>query len=240
MKKISIICFVVCFLLTGCHINHKGEMVLKYEHPERYRAGAPEEPISGVSEIDVTWLSGGIDIVYADIPGVRISEEATYALDDTSRLHYYVDDEGCLNIQFCQNGKKYNPQKMENLEGLDKNLTIEVPRGTVLDEIDMDLVSTHVRIDSVACRELNVDGVIADILTDGQAAMPNEINVDGVCCSLTIMAPPTVGMTIEMTGVKKYLNSQFPTRKESGKTIIGDGACKVDIEGVNCTLKINK
>ena len=47
-------------------------------------------------------------------------------------------------------------------------------------------------------------------------------------------------MTIKMSGVKKYLNSQFPTRKEGKKTIIGDGACKIDIEGVNCTLNINK
>ena len=43
-------------------------------------------------------------------------------------------------------------------------------------------------------------------------------------------------------GVKKYLNitSERPTRKEDKKTILGDGACKIDIDGVNCTLNINE
>ena len=45
-----------------------------------------------------------------------------------------------------------------------------------------------------------------------------------------------------MSGVKKSMNinSVRPTRKDGKKTIIGDGACKIDIEGVNCTLNINE
>ena len=240
MKKIAFIVLASC-LLTGCHIfNHKGEVKYSYEHPELYQVGDAtlEQP---VREINLTWLGGQVDIVYADIPDVRIHEEASYALDDTSRMRYYVDDEGCLNIQFCRSGKTYNPRNKESLEGIEKNLTIEVPRGTVLDEIDMDMVSTNVRIDSVASRELTVDGVFFDVFAQ-YPTLPEEISIEGVSGSLTMMAPVEAGMTIEMEGMKKYLNitSERPTRKESRKTILGDGRCKIDVDGVSLTLNINE
>lgn len=240
MKKIAFIVLASC-LLTGCHIiNHKGEVKYNYEHPELYQVGDAtlEQP---VSEIDVTWLGGNVNIVYADIPGVCIREEVPHALDDTARMRYYVDDDGCLNIQFCESGKDYNLRKLESLEGIEKDLTIEVPRGTVLDEIDMDMVSTHVRIDSVTSRELTVDGVFFEVFAQ-YPTLPEEISVEGASGSLTMMAPAEAGMTIEMEGIKKYLNitSERPTRKEGRKTILGDGRCKIDVDGVSLTLNINE
>ena len=234
MKKIALIGLLAC-LMTGCHINRNGEMKFTYEHPERYQMGDAiiSQP---VNDIDVSWLEGDINIVYADHPEVRIYEVLDSTLDDSLCMHWYVDDEGCLDIQFCKSGS----YKTKILNNLGKHLTIEVPRGTVLNEIDMSLVSASVNIDSVVCRELNVDGVAFDVRADLPKALPNEINMEGVDCSLSMCVPHEAGMTIEMSGVKKCLNSQLPTRKEGKKTIIGDGACEIDIEGVNCTLNINK
>ena len=169
---------------------------------------------------------------------IRIDEKTDSALADSLRMHYYVDDEGCLDIQFCKSGC-YSIERLKSIN-YNKRLTIEVPRGMVLNEIDMSLVSASVNIDSVVCRELTVDGVAFDIMADLPKALPNEIDMEGVDCSLSMCVPHEAGMTIEMSGVKKYLNSQLPTRKEGKKTIIGDGACEIDIEGVNCTLNINK
>ena len=235
MKRIALISLLAC-LMTGCHINYKGEMSFTYEHPERYQIG--DAVINqAINEIDINWLEGDIDIVYADNPEVRVYEVTDSILDDSLRMHYYVDDEGCLKIQFCTSGF----HKTKKLNYLGKHLTIEVPRGTVLDEIDFELVSAFVNIDSVACRELKVDGVAFGI-TANYPALPNEINIMGVDCHLNLDTPITSGMTIEMSGVKKYLNitSERPTRKEGKKTILGDGACKIDIEGVNCTLNVNE
>ena len=237
MKKIALIGLLAC-LMAGCHtFNSKGEMKFTYENPERYQVG--DAVISQpVNEIDVTWVEGRIDIVYADHPEVRIYEVLDSTLDDSLRMHWYVDDEGCLDIQFGKSGS-YSIERLKSIN-YNKRLTIEVPRGTVLNEIDMSLVSASVKIDSVVCRELTVDGVAFDVMADLPKALPNEIDMDGVDCSLSMCVPHEAGMTIEMSGVKKYLNSQLPTRKEGTKTIIGDGACEIDIEGVNCTLNINK
>lgn len=237
MKRIALISLLAC-LMAGCHINHKGDIKFKYEHPERYQTG--DAVISQpVSDIDVSWLEGQIDIVYADHPEVRIYEVLDSTLPDSLRMHWHVDDEGCLDIQFCKSGS----YRVEQLKGLNynKHLTIEVPRGTAVDEIDMNLVSANVNIDSVATRELNVDGVFFSV-TAYYPTLPEEINIDGVDGCLNLDTPTTAGMTIEMSGVKKYLNitSERPTRKDGRKTILGDGACEIDINGVNCTLNVNK
>ncbi len=267
MKRITVIGALMAFLLAGC--VHKGNINFTYDHPERYQVGDAEleQP---VKEIDVNWVSGNIDIVYADIPGVRIHEQTVCPLADSLRMRYYVDDEGCLDIQFCQSGIKYNVfdkpsaegksrsvctmprrenegceetnvQKTSTLEDIEKNLTIEVPRGTVLEGIELDGVSTHVRIDSVRSRKLDVAGVWFDV-TAQYPELPEEIDIDGVDGNLTLMVPSSAGMTIEMNGVNKHLNvtSERPTRKEGGKTVIGDGSCGIDIDGVSITLNINE
>ena len=234
MKRIALISLLAC-LMAGCNINYNGEMNYTYEHPERYQIGDAviSQPIT---DIDISWLAGEINIIYVDHPEVRIYEKSDSTLDDSLRMHYYVDDEGGLNIQFCASGF-YKTKRLNNLR---KNLTIEVPRGTVLDEIDMSLVSAVVDIDSVVYRELHVDGVDFDIAADFPETLPGEINIEGVNCSLSMMVPTSAGMTINMSGVKRNLNSQLPIRKDGKKTIIGDGACDIDIEGVDCTLNINK
>ena len=235
MKKIALIALAAC-LMAGCHINYKGDMKYSYEHPERYQMGDAVLNQS-INELDINWLEGDINIVYADHPEVRIYEKMDSVLDDSLRMHWYVNDEGCLDIQFCKSGF----YKTKSLNNLGKHLTIEVPRGISLDEINFELVSASVKIDSVVSRELNVEGVAFDI-TANYPTLPDEINIEGVDSHLNLQSPSTAGMTIEMSGVKKSMNinSVRPTRKDGKKTIIGDGACKIDIEGVNCTLNINE
>lgn len=234
MKKLALISLLAC-LMTGCHINLNGETKWTYEHPERYTVG-DATLTQTINDIDISWLEGNIDIVYADHPDVRIYEVTDSALSDSLRMHWYVDDDGCLDIRFCKSGS----YKTNHLNNLGKRLTVEVPRGTVLNAIDMDIVSASVKIDSVVCNELSVDGISFDILASYQERLPNEIDIDGVNCEININMASNAGMTIDMDGVKSNLNCSIPSTKSGKKTVIGDGACKVDFDGVNCTLNINK
>ena len=236
MKRITIISAIVALLMTGCHISSSGEMKMTYEHPERYQMG--DAVISQpVRDIAIGWLEGDIDIVYADHPEVRIYEKTDSTLSDSVRMHWYVDDKGCLDLRFCKSGS----YKTKQLNNLGKHLTIEVPRDIDLDKIDFELVSANIRIDSVVSRELNVEGVSFGI-TGNYPVLPNKIDLEGVDCHLNLQTPTTAGMTIEMSGVSKDLNitSERPTRKEGKKTILGDGACEIEVEGVSCTLNINE
>ena len=232
-----IIAVMAGVLFAACGENTKID--IKYDHPERYSVGDAtlSQPISAIS---VDWVCGNVDIRYTDDTAVRVYEEMQEGflpLTDSLRLRYYVDEEGELEIQYCGNGK-YRYGDMKNLR---KHLNIEVPRGTVLDDIDIDGVETGVIVGQVLSRELTVDGVKVNVNADYPDALPNEIDIDGVQCLLALhVVPETAGLTIEMSGIKPFLSCDLPSRKEGEKTIVGDGRCKVDADGVGIKLSIRE
>ena len=152
-------------------------------------------------------------------------------------MRYYVDEEGELEIQYCGHGKYRNG----DLKNIRKHLVVEVPRGTVLDDIDIDGVETGVIIENVASRKLTVDGVKVNVNANYPNTLPNEIDVDGVQCLLALhVVPETAGLTIGMSGIKPWLTCDLPSRKEGEKTIVGDGRCKVEADGVGVKLSIRE
>lgn len=221
----------VSLLLTSCRYN--GNVKFGYHHSDRYSVGDAtiEQPISDIS---VDWFSGSVNICYSDNPEVRIYEEADTTLNDTLLMRHYVDEEGKLNIQYCQNGISLNTKKLRNLN---KRLTIEVPRSIPLDEIEIDAVNVNVDIDSVASRELTVDGVNSNVKAF-YPTLPDEIHIDGVNSKLVLHVPITAGMTVDMDGVNTDFQSDLPTGKTGKKHTLGDGKCKLDIDAVNCSLNI--
>ena len=238
MKRIAfIIAVMASVLFAACGENTKID--IKYDHPERYSVGDAtlSQPISGIS---VDWLFGDMEIVYTDDSAVRIHEEMQEGflpLTDSLRMRYYVDEEGELEIQYCGHGK----YRYGDLKNIRKHLVVEVPRGKVLDEISIDGVETGVIVGQVLSRELTVDGVKVSVNADYPDTLPNEIDVDGVQCLLALhVVPETAGLTIEMSGIKPFLSCDLPSRKEGEKTIVGDGRCKVDADGVGIKLSIRE
>lgn len=233
MKRIAFIALMASVLFAACGENTKID--IKYEHPERYSVGDATltQPISSIS---VDWLFGDVDIRYTDNPAVRIYEEAQ-GLTDSLRMRYYVDEEGELEIQYCGNGK----YRYGDLKNMRKHLYIEVPRGMELKDIDIDGVEVRVIIKNVVSRELTVDGVKINVNADYHDALPDEIDIDGVQCLLALhVVPETAGLTIEMSGIKPFLSCDLPSRKEDEKTIVGDGRCKVEADGVGIKLSIRE
>ena len=238
MKRIAfIIAVMASVLFAACGENTKID--IKYDHPERYSVGDAtlSQPISGIS---VDWLFGDMEIVYTDDSAVRIHEEMQEGflpLTDSLCMRYYVDEEGELEIQYCGHGK----YRYGDLKNIRKHLVVEVPRGKVLDEISIDGVETGVIVGQVLSRELTVDGVKVSVNADYPDTLPNEIDVDGVQCLLALhVVPETAGLTIEMSGIKPFLSCDLPSRKEGEKTIVGDGRCKVESDGVDVHLSIRE
>ena len=238
MKRIAFVMVAVMasVLFAACGENTKID--IKYEHPERYSVGDAtlSRPISSIS---VDWLFGNVDIVYSDDSAVRIHEEIQEGflpLTDSLRMRYYVDEDGELEIQYCGHGK----YRYGDLKNIRKHLVVEVPRSTVLDDIDIDGVEAGVIIENVLSREVNVDGVKVNVNADYPDTLPDEIDLDGVSCLMALHVQPTAGLTIEMSGVKPWLTCDLPSRKEDKTTIVGDGKCKVDADGVDVKLSIRE
>lgn len=237
MKRIALIAAMASLLMVACGENTKNN--IEYDHPERYSVGDAtlQQPISGIS---VDWLFGDMEIVYTDDSAMRIHEEMQEGflpLTDSLRMRYYVDEEGKLEIQYCGHGK----YRYGDLKNIRKHLVVEVPRSTVLDDIDIDGVETEVVVAQVLSRELTVDGVKVSVNADYPDALPNEIDIDGVQSLLVLhVVPETAGLTIEMSGVKPFLSCDLPSHKEGEKTIVGDGRCKVEADGVDVHLSVRE
>lgn len=237
MKRIALIAVMATVLMVACGENTKID--IKYDHPERYSVGDAtlQQPIRGIS---VDWLFGNMEILYTDDSAVRIHEEIQEGflpLTDSLRMRYYVDEEGELEIQYCGHGK----YRYGDLKNIRKHLVVEVPRGTVLDDIDIDGVESGVIIENVLSRELTVDGVKINVNANYPNTLPDEIDVDGVQCLLALhVVPETAGLTIGMSGIKPWLTCDLPSRKEGEKTIVGDGRCKVEADGVGVKLSIRE
>lgn len=238
MKRIAFVMAVMASVLfAACGENTKID--IKYEHPERYSVGDAtlSQPVSSIS---VDWLFGNVDIVYSDDSAVRIHEEMQEGflpLTDSLQMRYYVDEEGELEIQYCGHGK----YRYGDLKNIRKHLVVEVPRSTVLDDIDIDGVEAGVIIENVLSREVNVDGVKINVNADYPESLPNEIDIDGVQSLLVLhVVPETAGLTIGMSGIKPFLSCDLPSRKEGEKTIVGDGRCKVEADGVGIKLSIRE
>ncbi len=224
-------------LFAACGENTKID--IKYDHPERYSVGDAtlSQPISGIS---VDWVCGNVDIRYTDDTAVRIYEEIQEGflpLNDSLRMFYLVDEDGELEIRFC-GPYKYRYGDMKNLR---KHLHIEVPHGMELQDIDIDGLETGVVIENVVSRELTVDGVKNNVNADYHDTLPDEIDIDGLQCLLALhVVPETAGLTIGMSGIKPFLSCDLPSRKEGEKTIVGDGRCKVEADGVGIKLSIRE
>lgn len=237
MKRIALIAVMATVLMVACGENTKID--IKYDHPERYSVGDAtlQQPISSIS---VDWLFGNMEILYTDDSAVRIHEEIQEGflpLTDSLRMRYYVDEEGELEIQYCGHGK----YRYGDLKNIRKHLVVKVPRGTMLDEIDIDGVEAGVIIENVASRKLTVDGVKVNVNANYPNTLPDEIDIDGVQCLLALhVVPETAGLTIGMSGIKPWLTCDLPSRKEGEKTIVGDGRCKVEADGVGVKLSIRE
>lgn len=238
MKRIAFVMAVMAsVLLAACGENTKID--IKYDHPELYSVGDAtlSQPISGIS---VDWVCGNVDIRYTDDSAVRIYEEIQKGflpLTDSLRMYYLVDEDGELEIRFC-GPYKYRYGDMKNLR---KHLNIEVPRGMELKDIEIDGLETGVVIENVVSRELTVDGVKINVNAYYPDALPDEIDIDGLQCLLALhVVPETAGLSIEMSGLKPWFTCDLPSRKEGGKTIVGDGRCKVESDGVDVKLSIRE
>ena len=86
-----------------------------------------------------------------------------------------------------------------------------------------------------------VNGVKINVHAYYPESLPYEIDIDGVQCLLALhVVPETAGLSIEMSGIKPFLSCDLPSRKEGEKTIVGDGRCKVEADGVGIKLSIRE
>lgn len=140
-KTILTALLIICLsavMLSGCHFYSSfgisslitGE---SYPNAASYQTGAFTYRAESVTNVEIYWRCGEVEIVESDHEELRVRESGG-ELSEEAALHYLLD-EGTLRIRFCESGAKIQ------VHSNDKRLTIEVPK-----DIDLSIHTTSAPI----------------------------------------------------------------------------------------------
>lgn len=225
-----------------------------YDNEKLYSVGNAEIPANGITEISVDWISSDIDIQYYD--GETISIVEPEQSDPNYSLRYRIDANE-LKIKFCKSGLKI--KRPEN-----KKLTLRLPDGLYLAELDVDSVSSNLNINKINTNELNFDTVSGKITATGNFAdidingvsgnadiitytVPKNIDSDTVSGDFSITNPQNIGgFTLNFNTVSGHFNNSgfeningiTDNKGKNGIYTYGNGNTEIDFDSVSGNLTI--
>lgn len=111
-------------------------------------------------------------------------------------------------------------------------------RNCVVEDFSAESVSGNVKfsgsLGSLDCNTVSADCII---VTD---RVPREVELECVSGDMELTLPENAGFSAKMDSMKSDLTSDFPVTKNGSIYTSGDGACKIEFEGVSGDLTIRK
>ena len=236
--------------LAGCRVsNHAGGLSdIFYADSERYIAGAAELSET-VERIDIHWPVGSVTVKAHSADTVSFSEESAKELTDDARLRYWLDGT-TLHIQFCQAGKCL-------LDDLEKDLTVLVPEGLALAELEVNTVSGALeaelaqplkefsgdstsgsfQVSAPAVEDFSASSVSGSVSLSAQSA-PKALDIQTTSGDIDLTLPEDAAFTLDYDATSGELSSDLPYTTEGGQHIFGDGTGEYVIGAVSGDVRI--
>lgn len=226
-----------------------------YDNERLYSVGSAEIPVDGITEIEVDWISCDVHIEYYD--GETISIQEPEQSNPDYGLRYRVDANK-LKIKFCKSGIK-------NKHPNDKKLTVRLPEGLNLTELDISSISSNVNVNGITAREINFETVSGNITANGNFididtdsvsgnsdiityTAPVEVDSDTVSGDFTITVPDDIGgFTVKTSTVSGTFNksgfdnitSVTDKNGRNGTFTYGNGSIEIDFNSVSGDFEIH-
>lgn len=236
---VAVISVLLVFALSACDVNGivgiDGMSDLNYANASAYSVAERVEldAHSTVSEIEVDWINGNIQVEYlesaaaVDFYEVAEGEEVT---EDTT-MHYLLDN-GVLRIKYAKPGKFKNGN-------LRKKLYINLPRNLTLSKLDIESVNGNINADCNAGK-IDIETVNGNINLKGTATRVEVESVNGnniIECNAGIVNVENVNGSIEVRGTANSVDIETV----NGNVTV---ACKeilreLDVETVSGNVNLN-
>ena len=157
-KTVTVICsaLVIAAVASGVHhiVSFAG---YNYDDADKYTVG--DAVITDtVKNLDIDWTSGNINFEYHDEDTVEISEKSRKKLSEDKKMRWWLDD-GTLRIRFAKKGISFFSWGFDQ----NKELTVKLPEGISLEDVNIDSTSGDVNIPSLQAQMLTLDVVSGDI-----------------------------------------------------------------------------
>ncbi|MCQ2412399.1 MAG: DUF4097 family beta strand repeat-containing protein [Sphaerochaetaceae bacterium] len=248
---VLILAFVVALtaVIVSRNPGSNGVMSLyKYDNASKYTAGPGSVDASKVSDLHVDWVSGSVTIVEGDVSSVRFDESCKTTLDAKTCMYWYLDG-STLRIKWCRSGLSKASHQSS------KDLTVVVPRGMLLNSLEVSSVSSSIlsKVDALNCKvngvsgPVSLDGSYADSVTVNNVSgsvnlcygvCPKKVSIDVVSGSAVLAIPAQSGFTATLHSVSGKFSCDIPTSVNSGKYVAGDGKASIKMDSVSGSLKI--
>lgn len=176
LKLAAALC-VVAMLACGVVLFFRTTNIgISYADAGQYTAGGAE--LAGpVRNLDVDWLDGSVIIAYHAKDTVVISETAPKPISGDDALRWWLDGD-TLRVRYAKPGL-FSLRSLFSFKGLNKALTLTLPEGAALENIDIDVTSGAVNVP-----ELNAGNVDID-MTSGELALRQSGAAERVALSAT-------------------------------------------------------
>ncbi len=190
-SKLLIIVLLVIVIVLGGSGSWRlfGRLTgFSYANADKYTAGNAEisDP---VENLDIDWTSGQINIEYHTGSGVTVSETSPKPLAEEHKLRWWLDGK-TLRIRYIKDG-------ITLTFGLDKTLTVSLPRGTTLKKAEISATSADISTDNLLADEIVFDTTSGDLnvytsakkltagSTSGDITIQQRLDLDSVNVSST-------------------------------------------------------
>ena len=182
--------------LSGC--SDKTD-ILSYANADKYTAGSGS--VAGaVTELEIDWIDGNVEIVYGDVENVTFSETSSTTLTAENTLQYWLENT-TLHIKFAKAKKWASINSYPK-----KDLKVLLPASLALNKLDVEAVDTNVKIDNITIGDVEietVDGAVNAYLV----GTTRELSVNTVEGDITVNAEAVTDFDIETVGAEVYVES---------------------------------
>ena len=264
MKKRNFLCLVALIgvgasLFAGCGFLKTFE---RYENAQAYSAGNFTYQANAVTEIEIDWVDGKVEIVQSDNPTLSVFESLPAEANE-DKVHYWLRG-NTLKIAYCQSGKR------GDISQSNKELVVEIPSGVSLDieavgaevtaqslqvrsvsvdtksgavnggvwradEVDVETESGSVRVDSIDARDISVETESGSVAF---AMVQNRAEIETARGSVEITLPQDLGARIVFETTRGEFSSSREYSKNGSVYTIGGGEVALFVETTSGDLKV--
>lgn len=196
----------------------------RYDRPDSYSVGGGEA--ASVSAIEIDWHGDVVIRASADVRQVTFFEE-TSETEERNLMRYRVE-RGELDIEYAASGAILPV-------GLNKTLTVLVPVGVSLVDLEVDGARGTVTVEGVAAYDLTLDTTEGDIRVSGATFYDGEFDTDSGDITLSLSRG---GFRCKFETRLGTLRDLIGTQQQWSEYVYGDGRSKISAETVSGDLTL--
>lgn len=222
----------LCIILAACsdeiEMKDLAPIDYTYENSDLYNAGATE--ITGVTDFDIDWSSGDIQIFCNTGTAVSIREESSDSLSEEEQMQWWLDG-AILHVRNCSSGQ-IDPSKK-----VTKTLYVSLPATFGTKTITANNSGGNINATIISAEGCTFTTSGYDITME-TANMPANISMKtGDAGSISLTLPQNDGFTATAISTGGEVSCTFQTTKSGNAYTFGNGASTLELRSAgNVTI----